>query len=121
MTKNYTYYFTDNDDNIVVYDTDKTKVENTLKFMPQYADSKVKSTTKEIVLLDGKPVFAADHEAEIAHQAEQEAEQKAYEDNQKAILAIKSDLLTATLMGDDEWIEELKADYLALTEGAEDE
>lgn len=64
MSKIYTYYFADNDGNIVVYDTDKTKAENTLTFMPQYAESKVKSTTKEIVLLDGKPVFADEHEDE---------------------------------------------------------
>ncbi len=53
---------------------------------------------------------------EIQKQEELEAEQKAYKETQQAILGLKDDLLTATLMGDNEWIEDLKAEYAELTE-----
>lgn len=50
-------------------------------------------------------------------QKELEEQQKAYDKNQQAIVGLKDDLLTATLMGDTEWIEDLKAEYAELTEG----
>lgn len=54
---------------------------------------------------------------EKEQQKELEEQQKAYDENQEAINALKDDLLTATLMGDEDWIADLKAEYAKLTEG----
>jgi hypothetical protein len=55
-------------------------------------------------------------EEEKEAQKELEEQQKAYDETQQAINGLKDDLLTATLMGDEEWIEDLKAEYAELTE-----
>ena len=36
------------DDEIVLFDTDKTKIENTLKFMPQYSDCALLENERKI-------------------------------------------------------------------------
>ena len=102
----------------LIFDTDKNKLQKTIiKFRPELADEKIHQTTKEIVELDGKFVFADEHQEEIDAQKELEEQQKAYDENQEAINALKDDLLTATLMGDEDWIADLKAEYAELTEG----
>lgn len=110
------YYVVQNKE-IALFDTDKKRIETTLKFKPELADAKIHQTTKEIVELDGKFVFADEHQEEIDAQKELEEQQKAYDENQEAINALKDDLLTATLMGDEDWIADLKAEYAELTEG----
>ena len=110
------YYVLQND-KIALFDTDKKRLQTTLKFKPELADEKIHQTTKEIVELDGKFVFTDEHQEEIDAQKELEEQQKAYDENQEAINALKDDLLTATLMGDEDWIADLKAEYAELTEG----
>ena len=110
------YYVLQNDD-IALFDTDKKRLQTTLKFKPELAEAKIHQTTKEIVELDGKFVFTDEHQEEIDAQKELEEQQKAYDKNQEAINALKDDLLTATLMGDEDWIADLKAEYAKLTEG----
>ena len=110
------YYVLQND-KIALFDTDKKRLQTTLKFKPELADEKIHQTTKEIVELDGKFVFTDEHQEEIDAQKELEEQQKAYDENQQAINALKDDLLTATLMGDEDWIADLKAEYAELTEG----
>lgn len=55
------YYILDSNNEIALFDIDKSKLETTLKFMPQYAECEVRETEREIVLLDGKYVFADEH------------------------------------------------------------
>lgn len=111
------YYILNSNDEIELFDTDKSRLQTTLKFKPDLADAKIHQTTNNIVELDGKFVFADEHQDEIDAQKELEERQKAYDETQQAINGLKDDLLTATLMGDDEWIENLKAEYVELTEG----
>ena len=63
-----TYYILKNDE-IVLFDTDKTKIENTLKFMPQYSDCEILETEREI-----ENFQFADTEEYKAQKAEEEAE-----------------------------------------------
>lgn len=111
------YYVLNSNEEIELFDTDKKRLQTTLKFKPELADEKLHQTTKEIVELDGKFVFADEHQEEIEAQKELEEQQKAYDKNQEAINALKDDLLTATLMGDEDWIADLKSEYAKLTEG----
>ena len=53
-------YYVINDNQIVLFDTDKSKIEKTLKFLPQYSESEVLETEKEIVELDEKFFFKED-------------------------------------------------------------
>ena len=111
------YYVLNSNDEIELFDTDKKRLQTTLKFQPELADAKIHQTTKEIVELDGKFVFADEHQEEIDAQKELEEQQKAYEETQQAINGLKDDLLTATLADDQEWIADLKAEYSELIEG----
>ena len=43
-----TYYITDADGKIKLHDTDKNRIETTLKFMPQYAGLELKQTDQPI-------------------------------------------------------------------------
>lgn len=43
-----TTYYIEKDSKIVLHDTDKNRIERTLKFMPQYADLKIKKTSRPI-------------------------------------------------------------------------
>ena len=63
-----TYYILKNDE-IVLYDTNKTNIENTLEFMPQYSDCEILETEREI-----ENFQFADTEEYIVQKAEEEAE-----------------------------------------------
>jgi hypothetical protein len=115
MAKNYTYYILDNDGEIALYDTDKTRLENTLRVTPQYPEQKVKSTTKEIVLLDGKPVFADEHTEEINEQKEIEQKKAEEQETAQTVATLKADMLTAIALNDEEWLADLRAEYVELT------
>lgn len=65
------YYVLQNDE-IALYDTDKQRLQTTLKFKPELADEKIHQTTKDIVLLDGKYVFAEEHTDELLEKAKAE-------------------------------------------------
>jgi hypothetical protein len=43
-----TTYYIEKDNKIVLHDTDKNRIETTLKFMPQYAKLKIKETERPI-------------------------------------------------------------------------
>lgn len=44
-----TNYYIEQDSKIVLFDTDKTKLENTLKFMPQYRGLPILETQRPII------------------------------------------------------------------------
>ena len=64
-----TTYYILKDDEIVLYDTNKTNIENTLEFMPQYSDCEILETEREI-----ENFQFADTEEYIAQKAEEERE-----------------------------------------------
>lgn len=53
-------YYIKNEDEIITFDTDKNKIEETLKFLPQYADCEILETEEEIIVLDEKFFFKKD-------------------------------------------------------------
>ena len=65
------YYVLQNEE-IALYDTDKKRLQTTLKYKPELADEKIHQTTKEIALLDGKYVFADEHTDELLEKAKAE-------------------------------------------------
>ena len=69
------YYVLNSNEEIELFDTDKKRLQTTLKFKPELADEKLHQTTKEIVELDGKFVFADEHQEEIEAQKELEEQQ----------------------------------------------
>lgn len=62
------YYVLQNEE-IALYDTDKKRLQTTLKYKPELEGEKIHQTTKDIVLLDGKYVFAEEHTDELLEQA----------------------------------------------------
>lgn len=72
-----TYYITNNEGKIVLHDTDKSRIEKTLKFMPQYAGLELKETQRPIEngeWADTEEYKAKKHKREVAAQvAELEA------------------------------------------------
>ena len=70
------FYILENE-NIVLFDSDKEKLENTIAFMPQYEGLEVLETQDEIVELEGKFYFKKDVEEQI-EQKERERIAKLY-------------------------------------------
>ena len=85
-----TNYYIEKEEKIVLYDTDKVKLTNTLKFMPQYEGLEVKETEKEIISRNGEFVFAEDVADELLQEAKEakidEATDKAYSFEEKDAL-----------------------------------
>ena len=52
-----TNYYIEKDNKIVLFDTDKNKIQTTLKFMPQYEGLEIKETQRPIVLSDDNTIF----------------------------------------------------------------
>lgn len=54
------YYILDNEE-IALFDTDKSRLQTTLKFKPELTDKEIQETERDIVILDNKFVFADEH------------------------------------------------------------
>ena len=64
------YYVLNSNNEIALFDTNKSRLQKTVtKYRPELADAKIKQTTKEIVELDGKFVFANEHTDELLERA----------------------------------------------------
>lgn len=112
------YYVLDSNNEIALFDTNKSRLQTTLKFKPKLADAKIHQTTKEIVELDGKFVFADEHQEEIeAQKAQKESEEKELA-LQKAIVELVKEIAKADLSGDEDWKAELRKEYAKLMEEA---
>ena len=78
-----TTYYIEKDGDIVLADKDKSKLQTTLKFTPQFKGLEIKQTEKEIILKDGKYCFLEDIQDELLQEAKalkiQEASDKAFE------------------------------------------
>lgn len=66
------YYVLNSNNEIALFDTNKSRLQTTLKFKPELADAKIHQTTKEIVELDGRFVFADEHTEELLENAKAE-------------------------------------------------
>ena len=78
-----TTYYIEKDGDIVLADKNKSKIQTTLKFTPQFKSLEIKETEKEIILKDGKYCFLDDIQDELLQEAKalkiQEASDKAFE------------------------------------------
>ena len=97
-------YYIEKDGKIVLSDTDKTRFENTLQFMPQFSNLEVKETDQEL---------ATKSETETKLD---EIDQQARALDQR-ISELKDDLLTATLANNEDWIKDIKTRYGELING----
>lgn len=100
---------------IALFDDDKERITNTVKFTrPDLDVNDIKETDREIVMLDNAPVFADEHEQELAAQARRTDNEKALADLQEQIAALKAEMATAQLNGDAAWVSELQDRYKTL-------
>lgn len=65
------YYIKENN-KIVLFDENKNKLENTLNFMPQFKNSEILETDKEIIEFQGEFVFREDIEAQLLEAQKEE-------------------------------------------------
>lgn len=87
-------FYIEQDGKIILHDEDRTKLENTLIFMPDYKDLEIKETDKEIVSFDGGFYFADDEEyVEKSTKAETERIAKLSLTKREVFLAIYQDKL----------------------------
>lgn len=115
------YYVLDTNQEIVLFDTDKKCLQTTLKFKPELADEKIRQTTKEIVELDGKFVFADEHQEEIDAQKAQKEDEEKQQALDTAIDDLIKEMAKADLMGDENWKAELREQYNTLMESKKEE
>ena len=70
-----TNYYIEKDSKIVMFDTDKTKIQTTLKFTPQYEGLEIKETERPLVLSEDMTYYVfADTDEYKQEQAHKEAE-----------------------------------------------
>lgn len=55
------YYILNSNNEIELSDTDRARLQTTLKYKPELADKEIQETEREIVLLDNKYIFADEH------------------------------------------------------------
>jgi hypothetical protein len=85
-----TNYYVEDNGRIVIYNSKKYKVENTLGCMPQYAELPIQKTTKDIVEFEGKFYFEDDEE----YIAQKEAKEK---ERIEALSMTRSDFFDNTI------------------------
>lgn len=59
------YYVLDTDKEIALFDTDRKRLQTTLKFKPELQGREIQEAEREIVMLDDKFVFADEHADEL--------------------------------------------------------
>lgn len=59
------YYIVSDNAEIVLFDNNKTRLQDTLLFKPELKDKEIQETEREIVLLGNKYVFADEHADEL--------------------------------------------------------
>ena len=65
-------FYIEKDNKIILSDKDKQRLQNTIAFMPQYEGLEIKETSREIIELDNKFVFADEVQQKLAEQRKQE-------------------------------------------------
>ena len=69
-------FYIQQDDKIVLFDEDKQRLQNTIAFMPQYADLSILETEREIIQLNNEFVFKDEVETELAEERKKDFESK---------------------------------------------
>lgn len=64
-------YYIEQNNKIVLCDTDVNILKNTILFTPQYSDLEIKETEREIINLNDELVFKDEHEEEIRRKEEE--------------------------------------------------
>ena len=111
------YYVLNSNNEIALFNTDKKKIQNALKFKPEVEDAKIHQTTREIVEFDGKPVFADEHESEIVEQEQIEKDKLEQQEAAAYLNELKELAQSAQLMGNSEWYAEIQAEYQSIVNG----
>lgn len=65
-------FYIQQDEKIILFDTDKQKLVNTITFMPQYEGLEILETEREIIELNNEFVFKDEHLQELQDIANQE-------------------------------------------------
>lgn len=79
------YYIQNSDDKIVLFDTDRTKLQTTITFMPQYQGLEILETEKEIVSYNNEFVFKEDVIEELLQEAKDKKNQENTEKAKEAV------------------------------------
>lgn len=66
-----TNYYIEKDNKIVLFDTNKKRIQTTLKFMPQYQNLEIKETNKEIIMRNNTFVFVESIQDELLQEAKE--------------------------------------------------
>ena len=64
-----TNYYIEKENKIVLFDTNKKRIQATLKFMPQYQDFEIKETNKDIIIRNDNYVFIDNIKEELLQEA----------------------------------------------------
>jgi len=115
------YYVLQNDE-IVLFDTDRSRLQTTLKFKPELAGQEIQETEKEIVLLNDKFVFADEHQEELNEKEELSQIDQEAQELETTLNELKSMYTQAQMIGDTETMEEISnatKELLGLTEETE--
>ena len=100
------YYVLQNDE-IVLFDTDRSRLQTTLKFKPELAGQEIQETEKEIVLLNDKFVFADEHQEELNEKEELAQIDQEAQELETTLNELKSMYTQAQMIGDTETMEEI--------------
>ena len=66
-----TNYYIEKENKIVLFDTNKKRIQATLKFMPQYQDFEIKETNKDIIIRNDNYVFIDNIKEELLQEAKE--------------------------------------------------
>lgn len=72
-------YYIEKENKIVLFDTDKEKLQNTLAFMPELEEAEILETDRKIIILNDEFVFADKKQQELAQLKAKELVQKLYD------------------------------------------
>jgi len=101
------YYVLNSNEEIELFDTDKSRLQTTLKFKPDLSNAVIQETEREIVELDGKFVFADEHQEEIAEKEELSQLTQESQELENTLKELQSMFTQAQMIGDTETMEEI--------------
>lgn len=113
------YYILNSENEIALFDTDKSRLQTTLKFKPELKDKEIQETEREIVELNGKFVFADEHQEEIVEKEELSQLTQEAQELENTLNELQSMYTQAQMIGDTETMEEISnttKELLGLTE-----
>ena len=113
------YYVLNSNEEIELFDTDKSRLQTTLKFKPELSDKTIQETEREIIELDGKFVFADEHQEKISQQKEEQETEQELLSLEDTLKELKNLYLQAQILGDNDTMADVTAqikELLGITE-----